>query len=148
MMTHTIRLATLAGLLVGGFCLATLSPAASNEANAQLVIQLGRTSNNVPQAYYHGYGTGYRTGNGYVWQGTRSYGYTGYGIGSYGYGSQIQNGFGYDYGYPSSGYGYGTGSGATHDLYYGGSRSLGRSYYPVYNPNHRRFYSPYGHRGY
>lgn len=151
-MTHSIRLPTFAVAMSIAFCLATLAPAASNQAVAQGNSAYGRS-----HAHYNGYGAGYNRvySNGYSRYGYGSPGYgsaysrygyssrryTGYGSGSYGYGSSRS------YVYPySSGYGYSNGT--SFRLNFGGLQIGGGTYRPIYTPNNVRIYSPYGSSGY
>ena len=146
-MNRTFCLTPLVGGLATAFCLATLTPLASNEAAAQ-GIRIG-----FAQPYYNGYGAGYASGyqtgyggygyasNRYISNGTGGMGYTGYGNGPYGYGSPGI------IGYPSAGY-FGSRSGASYNIVYPGLRYNDGSYGRIYAPNNVRYYSPYGNAGY
>lgn len=144
-MTHSIRAMTLGGTMFAAFCLATLIPAASNEAAAQLFRP------GIRQAYYgygnvysNGYGNVYNNGygnyapSGYGYSGAvySNYGYSGYGNGLYGYGSSPA------YSYPNS-VGYGYSNGTPYNTYYRNSPYDGATYRRIYTSNYGTYYSPY-----
>jgi hypothetical protein len=136
-MKHSINIPVLAGLATL-CCLATLAPTASQEAAAQIVITVPRTSS----SYYNGYAPRYTSAyqSGYTYD---NYRYTGYGSGPYGYGYGSTMQYGYQ---PSTTFGYS--NVPTRTLYYRGVRLRGDSYRPVYNPSAVRYYNPYGYRQY
>jgi hypothetical protein len=137
-MTRTVRFPAMAGALAAAFCLATLAPAASKEAAAQVIWAPGN-----PQVYYNGFGAGYNNGydNGYGRYGAVNYGYTVYGNGPYVYGSPAM------FGNPTTGlFGYRNGASFSPD--YRGLRYDGGAYRRVYTPNNARYYSPYGYSGF
>ncbi|HUG93416.1 MAG TPA: hypothetical protein VML55_21435 [Planctomycetaceae bacterium] len=148
-MTRTIHFAALAGATGAAFCLATLSPAASNTAAAQIVFRSGQTHGGT-QAYYHGYGTGYnaRFGTGHNARFGNRYGYgTGFNSGFAQRSSMYGSRYGYT-GYGGGPYGYGSSSLFVSPSLGGYGYRSGGTYRSIYNPNTATYYSPYGYWGY
>jgi hypothetical protein len=140
-MKHFINIPLFAGLATL-CCLATLAPTASQQAAAQIVISVPRTTSSYYSGYAPRYSSAYQSGYTY-----NNYRYTGYGNGPYGYGAPAQYGYGstMQYGYPSSTT-FGYRNTPVQSSYYRGVRLRGDSYRPVYNPNAGRYYNPYGYQ--
>jgi hypothetical protein len=123
-------------------CLATLAPMGAQEAAAQIVVTVPRTTSSYYSGYTPRYTSAYQSGYTY-----NNYRYTGYGNGPYGYGAPAQFGYGSttQFGYPFSTT-FGNRTIRTQSSYYPGIRLHNNRYQPIYNPSAVRYYNPYGYR--